>query len=231
MTRKGIAIPLVLLFSTVLGVLATVIIKSSQQYGRQHQTSSTQLQAHFVARAGLQHALLKTKLLQRELYDAICLSQGRNPLFDFSQVKNLDSPGGAISRQNPGPIFLYKSGDGFAHNCLFTPGFNIGDDWLKAFLDDLQSAPPTADGITDINSVLNLAILPPPAGDIRRKMREPFAGQYSVQELSIAALNVTEDARVTNTAVVEVRVAASIRTARNEDWNHEIATTVRIQKN
>ncbi|MDD3149030.1 MAG: hypothetical protein PHD82_17200 [Candidatus Riflebacteria bacterium] len=232
--RQGMAIPLVLIFATVLGLLSTYIIKNTQQYNRSNQTSFAQLQAHFVARAGIQHAMLKIKFLHRELYDAICLSQGRNPLFDFTQITNLDEPQNAISKYNPGPIFLYKQGD-FANNRLLTTGFTIdaGSEkrWLNEFKADMRSqVTPTANG--DTNAVLNMFPLP---AQISGLMKEPFKkAQYGIKALNIAAQEITEGgaagSKVHNTAIVEMVINATVETARGEAWDYDITKTVKINR-
>jgi len=232
--RNGMAIPMVLVFATALGIVATFIIKSTMQYNRANLTSFDQLQAHFIARAGVEHATLKTRFLHRELYDAICLAQGRNPLFDFTQITDPSSPGSAIKSYNPGPIFLYRSGQ-FTPDRLFTPGFKINTDderrWLKAFIDDLKSDASTYEGVTT-NEVLSLKPLP---AEIKNRMRDPFKlAEYAVTELNIAAQEVSESSddssKVSNTAVVEIVVKSFLITARDEKWDYEIRKTVRINR-
>ena len=219
--RQGMAIPLVLLFATVLAVIGTVLIKTTRQTSRQNLTSHNQLQAHFVARAGMEHALLKIKYLQRELYDAICLFQGRNPLYDFSHP---------ISATNPGPAFLYKSGE-FSPNGFFTSNFAIANDkhkaWLDTFTEDLVSGTTLPDGVV-YNSCLSFTS--PPAA-VSGLMREHFTGIYEVETVGIAANNTVEQsAIVNNQSIVEVTVRASITSARNEEWEATLKRTVRVSR-
>ncbi len=233
--RTGMAIPLVLVFATALGIVATYLIKSTQQYNRSNVTSFAQLQAHFTARAGIEHAMLKIKFLHRELYDAICLAQGRNPLFDFTQITDLNAPETAIKSYNPGPIFLYRSGE-FNPNRLFTPGFSIGGgrerQWLDTFMADIKSDASVFNGVST-NGVLSMKPLP---ANIRNRMREPFnLAEYGVTSLNIAAQEIAETggagaSRVSNTAVVEIVVGSSVETARGEVWDYEIRKTMRINR-
>jgi len=216
--QQGMAIPLVLLFATVLAVIGTVLIKTTRQTSRQNLSSYNQLQAHFIARAGMEHALLKIKYLQRELYDAICLSQGRNPLFDFSRP---------INTTNPGPAFLYASGD-FVPNGFFTPGFANTNSmaWVQAFTEDLVSGT-TLDGV-QYNSCLSFTS--PPAA-VSGLMREHFTGGYTVSTVGIAANNTVEQsAIVNNQSIVEVTVGASLTSARNETWDATLKRTVRVSR-
>lgn len=217
--RQGMAIPLVLLFATVLAVIGTVLIKTTRQTNRQNLTSYNQLQAHFVARAGMEHALLKIKYLQRELYDAICLSQGRNPLYDFSRP---------ISATNPGPAFLYTAGE-FSPNGFFTPGFTKDNStvWAQAFTEDLVSGDTLPDGVV-YNSCLSFTS--PPAA-VSGLMREHFTGGYEVKTVGIAANNTVEQsAIVNNQSIVEVTVKALITSARGETWEATLQRTVRVSR-
>jgi len=220
-TRKmGMAIPLVLLFATILAIIGTVLIKTTRHTSRQNLTNYNQLQAHFVARAGMEHALLKIKYLHRELYDAICLSQGRNPLFDFSRN---------ISPMNPGPAFLYLSSEGLARNGYFTPNFAKTNStaWLQAYTEDLVSGT-TIDG-TQFNTCMSF--VSPPAA-VTGLMRERFTGGYNIPVVGIAANNTVDQtaAIVNNQSIVEVMVHASIVSARNETWDESLKRTVRVSR-
>lgn len=234
MNKQGMAIPLVLIFATILGLLSTYIIKNTQQYNRSNLTSFAQLQAHFVARAGVEHAMLKIKFLHRELYDAICLAQGRNPLFDFTQITSLDEPQKGISQYNPGPIFLYRTGE-FTNNRLLTQNFAIDGNkqkrWLNEFMADIRSGiSPTATG--DTNAVLNMRPLP---DEIKNLMKEPFnRAEYGIKTLNIAAQEISEagaaGSKVHNTAIVELVINSTVETARGEAWDYDITKTVKISR-
>jgi len=234
--RMGMTIPMVLVFATALGIFATYIIKNTQQYNRSNLTSFAQLQAHFVARAGMEHAMLKIKFLHRELYDAICMAQGRNPLFDFSQITDPVTPETAIKSYNPGPIYLFNSTDGFVPDRLFVPGFNRPGGaerrWLNAFMADLKSDPVDINGVT-VNQVLSLK---PLEAGIRNRMHEPFTNaEYGVTSLNIAAQEIAEtgvgpSSRINNTAIIELVVQSNVSTPRNEIWDYEIRKTVRINR-
>ncbi len=228
----GMAIPMVLVFATALGILATYIIKNTQQYNRSNLTSFAQLQGHYIARAGIEHAMLKIKYLHRELYDAVCMAQGRNPLFDFSQITDLDNPASAIKSYNPGPVYLFTSGDGFVPNRLHVPGFTMFGDaerrWLAAFMDDIKSDPTTVDG-TQVNQILSLKPLP---AAIRDRMKEPFTNaEYGITALNIAAQEIAETGTgINNTAVIEMVVRSNVATPRGEIWDYEIRKSIRINR-
>ena len=240
MKKQGMAIPVVLVFAAIMGIVSSFLIRGAKEHNKQIQTSYVQLQSYFIARAGVEHAMLKIKYLHRELYDAICLSQGRNPLFDFSLIKNMSSPGDAIKPYNPGPIFLYKSTDGFSPetNTVFTKmdkkdGYNK---WIKAFESDINSNPqdnPNQEDNKTTNSVLDLSNMP---NEIKTKMREPFKSAiYKISDLNIAASEVKEikegtKDKVDNNVIVEFTIKSEILTARDDTYNFEIKKTIRISR-
>ena len=80
-SRLGMAVPLVLLF-----VIMTTILLFSMMFNRtatrkQSLASYTQKQAYYMAVGGIQHALLKLRLLHREAYDAGAVARGVCPFF------------------------------------------------------------------------------------------------------------------------------------------------------
>ncbi len=237
--KNGMAIPIVLIFAAIMGIISSVLIRSAKQHSRQNLTSYTQLQSYFIARAGVEHAMLKIKYLHRELYDAVCLYQGRNPLFDFSLIKNMSNPGEAIKPYNPGPVFLYKPGD-------YTPEMgtvftnmskkNGYDKWIKAFESDITSNPidnPNKDDGVTTNSILDITNMP---SEIKDLIKEPCkAAYYRLQDLSIAASEVKEiqtgtENKVDNNVIVEFNIRSEIVSARDETFNFEIKKTIRISR-
>lgn len=236
--KSGVAIPLVLMCATVLGLLATFTIKNTRNYNKSNLTSYGQLQVYFLARAGVEHALLKTRYMQRELYDAICLSQGRNPLFDYTSIKtdtgavsqaDLEA---SVSRYNPGPIFLYEI-NAFTNSGLLSTDFSNAnkDLWLDAFKSDICSEPATPGGN---NSVLSFDSSNTFNEPILGRMSDPFTGaNYTIDSLEIAASTVSEvDAsdKIENSAVVELTILAEANIAKGTLWRHAIKKTVRINR-
>jgi hypothetical protein len=223
-------VPIVLVLATVLAITGMFVLRNTKQQNRQNITNFTQIQAHFFARAGLEHALLKTKYLHRELYDAACLAQGRNPLFDFSQV-TAPGPGNyGISPINPGPAFLYRHGEA-APEGFFTKNFDTtlpaARSWIETFRRDLVSGM-HIDG-TNINFVMTGNPLP---NAIRSLMREPFTGQYEVRSINLMAQSVAETAvsAVDNQAIIEIEVVANITTARGETFEQRVKRTLRVAR-
>ena len=230
--KRGFAVPIVLIFATILAVVGTFIYKNTRQYGAQTLSSNSQLQAHFLARAGLQHAMLKIKLLNRELYDAALLSQGLNPLFDFNTISDYANPHLAISEFNPGPIFLYSQG-AFTRNGLFTKSFSAPtggankDFWLQKFQEDIISGI-EIDG-TKYNWSLNLVPTPPP--EINALLTEPFSGQYQITALNVAAREVAESGgNVSNFAIIELSVESTINNSKDENYRYALKKTVKVTR-
>ncbi len=216
---------MVLIFAAVLAILGFFLLRNSRQQNRQNQTSFNQLQAHFVARAGLEHALLKVKYLPRELYDAACLAQGRNPLYDFS--KGIDG----ISPQNPGPIFLYRDQSGLKPQGFLTPNFEKQFPqarlWLDSYREDLVSGKRI--GSENLNFAMSFSNLP---DRIKAVTKEPFTGSYEVTAIDLTANTVAETEKqvANNQAIVELTVEATVKNARGESWTQSIKRTVRVSR-
>ncbi len=237
MKKQGMAIPVVLVFAAIMGIVSSFLIRGARQHNRQIQTSFVQLQSYFIARAGVEHAMIKIKYLHRELYDAICMSQGRNPLFDFSLITNITSPESAIKPYNPGPIYLYKNGD-FSPivGTVFTDMSSKSNSqkWIKAFESDITSDSilnPNEENGQKTNAFLDLG--PNKSMDIKSQMKEPFkSAQYFISDLGIAASEIEENNnnKVDNNVIVEFKIKSEITTARDEDYNYEIKKTIRISR-
>ena len=105
MNKKAMAIEIVLIFATIMGIVGLFLLKTTRSNYTQLETSMCQLQSYFIARAGVEHAMLKIKLLNKEFYDAICMYQGRSPLFNYNglDTSNLRYN---ICDTNPGTFFV-----------------------------------------------------------------------------------------------------------------------------
>jgi len=231
--KRGIAVPVVLAFIIAMASFGMFIFHTMRQQNRQNLTNFNQLQAQFIARAGMEHALLKVKFLQRELYDAACLAQGRNPLFDFSKKIDITI--------NPGPIFLYHRGDANpASDGFFTPDLdkifaqctNFPKHWLNSFMADLCSGAELSLGPgikKKVNGILSMDPLPE---EIRSHISEPFkSARYAVTDLNVVAQETSDDKeKVSNQMVVEIVVKADLTSAVNEKWSWNLKRTVRISR-
>jgi len=85
MKRRGMAIIIALAFCFTLMVFVFGIYSTHRNVSQRGRLSLQQQQAFFAARSAIQHFLLKAKLCPTELYDAVEFSQGKNPLFDFTE--------------------------------------------------------------------------------------------------------------------------------------------------
>ncbi|MBF0503151.1 MAG: hypothetical protein HQM09_23695 [Candidatus Riflebacteria bacterium] len=89
--RKGMAIPLVLLFAMVFSVFMFSVVSTRTTVRKQSLASQTQKKAYYMAMGAIQHALLKLRLFPREAYKSGSLARGVCPYF------NLHEGGAAIS--------------------------------------------------------------------------------------------------------------------------------------
>jgi hypothetical protein len=230
--RRGIAVPVVLALIMSLASIGIFIFRWMQQQNRQNITSFHELQAHFIARAGMEHALLKVKFLQRELYDSACLTQGRNPLFDFS--RKLDE------FTNPGPAFLYRSGEATPNlETFLTPGFaaqfanrrNPPETWVNSFISDLISGTHLSLGLGKdlrVNSIMEMDRFP--------MARDFFVSPLKKAAYRVAALEMTaqqtEDSKekVSNQMVVEITVEAELQSESGEKRKQQLKRTLRVSR-
>ncbi len=177
--------------------------------------------------------MLKIKLLHRELYDAICMYQGRNPLFDFSQIKNMSAPQNAIKTFNPGPIFLYKKGDLTPKpNSVFTDMSSKSDycnysNWLNTFKADLTSV--SSDNPFGTNAFLDLNNIP----DITNLMSSKFKNaEYKLTDISLPVLQVEENTKnlIENHIIIQFKVKSVFVSAKENAFDYEIKKSIKISR-
>lgn len=80
--KRGLAIPFVMLFLVVASIFLFSLVHSRKEVRRQGLSTLNQKQAYYMALGGVQHALLKIRLLHREAYDAGCIAKGICPFFN-----------------------------------------------------------------------------------------------------------------------------------------------------
>ncbi len=83
--KRGMAIVLALIVSFVLLVLFMALNMRQSSTAAHNKLTLQDRQSMFAARAAMQHFLLKIKLFPTELYDAVELLQGKNPMCDFTE--------------------------------------------------------------------------------------------------------------------------------------------------
>lgn len=79
--RRGIAIPVVLLFCFCTLVYAGTVIYFRKEVKQENMINVNFLQANFLAQSAVQHSLLKFRLLPQEAYDAGVIQQGFCPFW------------------------------------------------------------------------------------------------------------------------------------------------------
>lgn len=110
--RQGAAIVIAIFFAfCMLIVLGSMVFRQSTTSG-QNQKSLLNQQAFFAARSAMQHFLLKAKLFPTELYDAVEISQGKNPLFNFTEFPStLDDGNEAFEEYQGRPnVYIKRNG-------------------------------------------------------------------------------------------------------------------------
>ena len=239
MKKKAMAIEIVLIFAAIMGIVGLFLLKTTQNNNKQLETSMAQLQSYFIARAGVEHTMLKVKYLHRELYDAVCLYQGRNPLFNY---KGIDSnfPYKSICATNPGPIFLFTSGETSSDrpkpgtvfskmDTFSTAPYTNYSKWLNKFKEDLNS------NYAD-NSCLNMLNLD---AAIQEKMKLPGAtefspfksAQYALTNLDLGAYSVNENAgKIDNTVSISFTIESTYESAKNQPYNYKISRSITVSR-
>ncbi len=235
MKKQGMAVPIVLIFATIMGFVAIFLLRNTRDSNAQTQTSMEQLQSYFIARAGVEHAMIKVKYLNRELYDAMCMQQGRNPLFDYSQIKDGDEekPWEAISQWNPGPIFLYPESEKSSRlikgvNSNMSGTTVASSTWINVFKSDLVSK----ENPIPSNSILDI-------DDAKKEIESllpgyvPFvSGEYYVPEIRVSASKVkkNKDDKLDNNLVIEFTVKSNFVSAKNQAFDYEIKRTIKVSR-
>ena len=244
--KKGMAIPLVLIFATIMGAVSIFLLRNTKQGNSQNLTSLDQLQSYFIARAGVEHAMVKVKYLNRELYDAMCMQQGRSSLFDYSQISDADiknnRPYMAISEYNPGPIFLYMAGEKTPSGVNTDMGTMkspkvASSTWINTFKADLASDF-YVDGNpgTKYNKILQITNIEDQVkslGNAKIKDNKIFnSAAYIVSDIKVAASKVEEDKskKVDNTYIIEFTVKSTFVSAKNHDYDYEVKRILQVNR-
>ena len=87
--RKGSALVIALVFSFCMMIVLGAMVFRQTTTSSHNKLPLLNKQAFFAARSAMQHFLLKAKLFPTELYDAVEISQGKNPLFNFTEFPSL----------------------------------------------------------------------------------------------------------------------------------------------
>lgn len=109
--RRGAAIVIAIFFSFCMLVLIGSMVFRQSNTASHNQLNLLDKQAFFAARSAMQHFLLKAKLFPTELYDAVELSQGKNPIFNFAEFPLEDESGNELYEEYSGHSGVYVRRD------------------------------------------------------------------------------------------------------------------------
>ncbi|MBF0548225.1 MAG: hypothetical protein HQM08_27560 [Candidatus Riflebacteria bacterium] len=82
LNNSGMAVPIALLFTLIIFTFFFSLSQFRSSVKKQNLASHTQKKAYYMAMGGVQHALLKLRLLPTEAYKASCLAKGICPFFN-----------------------------------------------------------------------------------------------------------------------------------------------------
>ncbi len=91
--NSGVAIVVAVFFAFCMLVLFVAMMFRQSSTAHHNQLTIDERQSFFAARAAMQHFLLKAKLFPTELYDAVELAQGKNPLCTFAEFEGSTESG------------------------------------------------------------------------------------------------------------------------------------------
>jgi hypothetical protein len=77
--RTAFSIPMVLLFCAIMVVVLMAFVQTRINMKQQTKITFRQIKAHYLAQSGIQHALLKLRILPLESYDAAAVARGICP--------------------------------------------------------------------------------------------------------------------------------------------------------
>jgi hypothetical protein len=101
--RRGMAIIIALFFSFCMMILFVTMLYRQSTTASHNRLTIQDRQAFFASRGAIQHFLLKAKLFPTELYDAVEISQGKNPLCNFTEFE------GNVAGNDAFEISTYRS--------------------------------------------------------------------------------------------------------------------------
>lgn len=87
-TRRGFSIPMVVLFCAIMVLVLMAFIQTRMNMKSQTKVSFRQLKAHYLAQSGIQHALLKLRILPNESFEAACVARGICPFVPTGGTAN-----------------------------------------------------------------------------------------------------------------------------------------------
>ncbi len=93
LSQRGIAIPVVVIFCALVLILALSTFATRTSTRRQTLSALTQRRAYYMAMGGVQHALLKVRMLSHEAYQSAALARGVCPFYVTTPTKAITTTG------------------------------------------------------------------------------------------------------------------------------------------
>jgi len=201
--RRGFAIFMVIMIAFILGSFAALIWHMNRDTKTVREFIVEKKQAEYLAKGAQQHFLLKFRYLPTELYDAVAYSIGKNPYYDFGRphqaLVGSDELNAEDAKVNPGPMFYFGStsidigGDGIPKvdrsgvdlTSISDPDAQKIRTLLKMYLLDVGTLYPT----NDDNGIVVITSLAHTDKGMNKDWRDPFVGNYAVQNATILGLS------------------------------------------
>jgi hypothetical protein len=198
------AVLLVIIVALLLGGLSAILWQSGREFRTVREFVVEKKQSEYLAKGAQQHFLLKFRYLPTELYDAVAYATGKNPYYDFGRPHTgsgtLTELASADVLVNPGPMFFFGNttvtldSNGIprvdrSSVDLDNPGGGLTARQIRALLNmyllDVGTLYPTNDnkGIVVISSDAH------EDNAMNRVWRDPFVGNYAVQNATILGLS------------------------------------------
>ncbi len=161
--RRGMLIPMILIGMFIFIMFFFTLMRWNSSNRRMNYQDVWGRKALYLAKGGTQLALLKVSMMPTECYDALSISQLKNPYFSFKiaaeRIQNGKKPVNPNPKEldfNPGPQYLTAPGDN-RDSMLQDPAYvgtseeplnGILNVFIKAFTDDIRFGGPDTDPIT-----------------------------------------------------------------------------------
>lgn len=168
LNRSGMLIPMILIGMFIFIVFFFTLMRWNSSNRRMNYQDVWGRKALYLAKGGTQLALLKVSMMPTECYDALSISQLKNPYFSFKIAaervedgKKPVNPNPKDKDYNPGPQFLTGASDNrdaMLQDPAYvgTPEEPLEGDlnvFIKAFTDDIRFGGSETDPITGERAV------------------------------------------------------------------------------
>lgn len=210
--RRAMVLPLILICMFVFFLFFMALMSWNSQNRRIAAIDVTNKRAEILSKGGYQLALLKVSLMPTECYDALAISQIRNPYFSLMH--------GVISNPkdqnyNPGPQFL--AGDSGKKTSLLQNPQYVGtaDDPLKGYLNEFVKA-----FTDDIR-------FPGPGVDSSGERQNPFGHGFRATKVKVLAV---EGKQLYNNQTVEFTIRAWVYDHANVRKEKDYTNIVEVKR-